>query len=360
MGLQHIYENCISIKTENTTKHLKKIMPIFFNVSHGSRPNRSCHSALNDIQTWEHCNWFIKVDIRRDFDKINQKRLLNILRETIQDELIMGLIQQMFNTETLLRESGNNKGENVKVPFENPLTHLLDNIYLHKLDEFVIKRRNTHWNKNEHKPILSNEWKTATYVPAKELEHCKTPQQKRNLKRALRKEKEKKARVMNITRTPLVNERQMFATSKLCHKVYYVRYINEFLIGVRGPKNLAVGVKEEIAQFLKSDLQLKLDLISLNHVKSGKMRYLGFDIKIPAYKEITKFKLKNVIAFTKLRSKIKRKKEIMENKWTKFLDCIIRVKIANKTNNILNNIKNRIKAVKAANQVITNDILDKL
>jgi retron-type reverse transcriptase len=71
---------------------------------------------------------------------VNEKRLLNILRENIEDEHLLSLIQQMLNAEILINELGDGamKGAGIGIPQGNPLSPLLSNIYLHKFDEFVI------------------------------------------------------------------------------------------------------------------------------------------------------------------------------------------------------------------------------
>lgn len=135
MVIRHVYENFGNKKVG--------IKPIFLSVSHGFRLGKSCHTALNDIRTWELCSWFIKIEIVKFFDKVNQKRLLNILRETIDDEPIIILIQQMFNAHILFNElRSDSKKDTELLPQNSPLSSLLSNIYLHKLDEFIIKRRN--------------------------------------------------------------------------------------------------------------------------------------------------------------------------------------------------------------------------
>lgn len=48
----------------------------FENTSHGFRPNRSCHTALNEIQkTFTGVKWFIEGDIKGFFDNINHTPL---------------------------------------------------------------------------------------------------------------------------------------------------------------------------------------------------------------------------------------------------------------------------------------------
>src|SRR4051794_14357346 len=43
--------------------------PVFSQHSHGFRPGRSCHTALDEIRnTWTGCKWLIEVDVRGFFD----------------------------------------------------------------------------------------------------------------------------------------------------------------------------------------------------------------------------------------------------------------------------------------------------
>lgn len=54
--------------------------PIFSSHSHGYRPNRGCHSALQEIVShWTGTTWFIEGDIRGCFENINHELLLAIL-----------------------------------------------------------------------------------------------------------------------------------------------------------------------------------------------------------------------------------------------------------------------------------------
>jgi retron-type reverse transcriptase len=44
--------------------------PVFSQHSHGFRPGRSCHTALDEIRnTWTGCKWLIEVDVRGFFDR---------------------------------------------------------------------------------------------------------------------------------------------------------------------------------------------------------------------------------------------------------------------------------------------------
>jgi retron-type reverse transcriptase len=44
--------------------------PVFSQHSHGFRPGRSCHTALDEIRnTWTGCKWLIEVEVRGFFDR---------------------------------------------------------------------------------------------------------------------------------------------------------------------------------------------------------------------------------------------------------------------------------------------------
>lgn len=73
--------------------------PRFLRISHGSRVAKGCHSALKQIQhEWVSISWFLEFDIYKHFDVINRRRLINILREYIDDSSFLGLIDQLFHS----------------------------------------------------------------------------------------------------------------------------------------------------------------------------------------------------------------------------------------------------------------------
>jgi retron-type reverse transcriptase len=61
--------------------------PYFSNVSHGFRPNRSCHTALQEFRgKWLAMNWIIEGDIRACFDELDHQILVKALSKKIQDQ----------------------------------------------------------------------------------------------------------------------------------------------------------------------------------------------------------------------------------------------------------------------------------
>ena len=60
--------------------------PVFKDSSHGFRIQRSCHTALKDIErTWTGTKWFIEFDIEGYFDNIDHKILMELLEKKIDD-----------------------------------------------------------------------------------------------------------------------------------------------------------------------------------------------------------------------------------------------------------------------------------
>ena len=62
-----------------------------------------------------------------------------------------------------------------------------------------------------------------------------------------------------------------------------MRYADDFLLGfLAGPKNEAVRIKHEIAQYLSNELKLELnaDKILITNASSQKAKFLGHEVHI--------------------------------------------------------------------------------
>ena len=65
-------------------------------------------------------------------------------------------------------------------------------------------------------------------------------------------------------------------------RLKYVRYADDFLLGRIGPMTEAQEIKERIATFLRTELQLTLsaEKTLITHANTGKARFLGYEIGI--------------------------------------------------------------------------------
>jgi len=277
-----------------------KVNKISFSpTSHGFRHGRGAHSALECTITWGLVSWFSKIDIKKYYDSINQNRLINIIEEKVNDQIITDTIRKLFNMEVVnLQAGGPDTSKGWGIPQGNPLSPLLANIYLDKLDKFMEGLAVVN-NKGE-RLKTTRKWNKAIWVSAKEL--GKTKGSKRNnLKRQLYREKVKEAHKKNISKYGTNDQEQ---EHNKFHRVYYVRYADDFLIGIRGPKELAKKVVVDATQFLKANLQLEVDNTNIYDARNNKVEFLGFEIKTPGRKERAVMENRKVIAFKKLRSRI--------------------------------------------------------
>lgn len=113
---------------------------VFSEYSYGFRPNRSCHDAIK--QALEYLNngseWVIDIDIEQFFDKVNHDKLIQILREQVNDSTTLSLIRKYLRAGVM--ENGLEKATKTGVPQGGPLSVILSNIYLDKLDKELEQR----------------------------------------------------------------------------------------------------------------------------------------------------------------------------------------------------------------------------
>ena len=114
---------------------MKIFDPTFSNHSYGFRPNRSAHGAITEVLTNlnDGYEWVIDLDIEKYFDTVNHDKLISSLRERVKDSDTLHLIRLFLKAGVM--EDGL-VSQNVKgVPQGGPLSPLLSNIYLDKLDK---------------------------------------------------------------------------------------------------------------------------------------------------------------------------------------------------------------------------------
>ncbi|WP_428893234.1 reverse transcriptase domain-containing protein [Facklamia sp. P13069] len=72
-------------------------------------------------------------------------------------------------------------------------------------------------------------------------------------------------------------------------RIQYVRYADDFIIGVIGSKSDSVKIKEEISKFIESKLKLELSNEKTLITKTtDKAKFLGFDIRVTPRSNHTK------------------------------------------------------------------------
>lgn len=246
--------------------------PVFLYQSHGFRPGKSCHTALEAIRnTWTGCKWLIEVDVQGFFDNIDHGILLKLLERRIDDRKFVGLIEDMLKAGYLddwvfeRTYSGTPQGGIV--------SPLLANIYLHELDEFMDEMRASFDQGTRRTP---------------HLHYLALNARIRRLRRkidALRVEGADEAEIRDCLKRikGIMQERRSIPAGDpmdpTFRRLRYCRYADDFLIGVIGSKAEARDVMAAVQTFLAERLNLAVSPEKSGvHAASRGASFLGFHV----------------------------------------------------------------------------------
>lgn len=252
----------------------------FEHTSHGFRPGRSCHTALISVQkSFTAVKWFIEGDIKGFYDNIDHDVLIAILRERIADDRFLRLIRKFLNAGYI--EDWVFHRTYSGTPQGGIISPILANIYLDKLDKYI--REYIH-RFNKGKTRRDN----ARYKLYEQRRH--------RLAKKLKSEKDEKVREqMTAEIKRLREERNKYPArnemDSSIKRLKYVRYADDFLIGIIGSLEDCKTVKEDIKNYLKEALRLELSdekTLITNARKPAK--FLGFDIFIRRSNDLRKDK----------------------------------------------------------------------
>lgn len=232
----------------------------FRDSSHGFRPERGCHTALTACKKkFKGANWFIEGDIKGCFDNIDHDVLIAILRESIDDERFLRLISDMLKAGYL--ESWTRHETHSGTPQGGVISPLLANVYMHKLDEFV-------------EAVLQPQYtrgKIRRVSPAYNRLAKAMLKAKQNGDADLWKRLKLEQRSIPVA---LHNDEQF-------RRLTYVRYADDFILSLCGPKAEAEDIKGQIKTFLRDTLKLELseEKTLITHAKDT-ARFLGYDLTV--------------------------------------------------------------------------------
>jgi group II intron reverse transcriptase/maturase len=234
--------------------------PTFSNLSHGFRPKRSTQSTIAQVETWRGTVWFIEGDISACFDEIDHRTLEKILGERINDERFIRLINKIlkagyFDIQHIYHgtKTGNAQG--------SCCSPILCNIYLDKLDRFMesIIEQDTTGDYRRQNP----DYTKARYQYKKAVRNGRDPKTVKQLK----------GEMENLPSCDRYDSN--------FRRVKYVRYADDFLIGVIAPKAYAIDLKQKIKEFLKNELCLRLsdEKTKITHAADNDVTFLGYLIR---------------------------------------------------------------------------------
>jgi group II intron reverse transcriptase/maturase len=242
----------------------------FESTSHGFRPRRSCHTALMQVQrTFTGTRWFIEGDIKGFFDNINHDVLVGILRERIDDDRFIRLIRKFLNAgyveDCVFHKTYSG------TPQGGIVSPILANIYLDRLDKYV-KEYIQNFDKGVRRK-RNKERNNFAYERRRTVEKLES----------VKDETEKMALVARLK--AIERERAAVPSGDEMDESYrrlkYVRYADDFIIGVIGSKEDAKRIKEDIKNFLAGRLALELSEEKTLITHTGKSaKFLGYEITV--------------------------------------------------------------------------------
>ncbi|KAG0558665.1 hypothetical protein KC19_10G044800 [Ceratodon purpureus] len=195
--------------------------PVFLN----ARPQEhSAQATLRRVQrTWTGTTWVITAKTPGLLDNLDHSVLGNIIMSAVKDQQLLDLYWKLVHAglvSTAHQERHNLTG----VSKGGILWPLFTNIYLSGFDVWV----------KEYASNMSDPRPTLKHKPVSNVGNDGT-------------------------------------------KVHYIRYGDQWVVGVEGPKSLAVQVGDEIRSYLNGNLKLQIedDCFTISHLPSEKVKFLG-------------------------------------------------------------------------------------
>jgi len=207
--------------------------PRFLSCSHGFQKNKRCHTALKDVRTiFTGVKWLIKRDIEKCFNSFNHHKLINILKKRISDQRFINLIWKLFQA-GYLEDFKLLSTSLTEIPQGEVIRPILSNIYLHEFDLFIID--------------LIKKFNKYIY-------HANN---------------------------------QKYSNFQPYHRLQYVRYADDFIIGVIGNVNDAKLIKKKINLFLSKKLLFSVSSKKnkLVNASQDKIKFLGINVRVLTHKK---------------------------------------------------------------------------
>jgi len=240
--------------------------PTFSDYSHGFRPNRDCHTALNSLkQEFTGVTWFIEGDIKGCFDNIDHHVLVDIINSKIKDARLIKLIWKFLKAGYM--EDWKYNSTHSGCPQGGVISPLLSNIYLNELDKFAEKTA-----KDFYKP--RDRVRTPEYAKVAHRKYYAT----KLLKTATGQKKSELLKKVKVLKSEL---RKVPCTSKTDKVIKYIRYADDFIIGVKGDRADCERIKQQFSEFISGKLKMELseEKTLITH-SNNYARFLGYDVRV--------------------------------------------------------------------------------
>jgi len=244
---------------------------IFLDCSHGSRPGRSCHTALKHLQlkigNASTYSWIIGGDIKGCFDNISHNMIIKGLKRKVDCVSTLTLVKRILSAGYVQDEDLKKVGKkNTKVHKTNlgtsqgiVLSPLFSNIVLHELDEFIQEKLKVEYTKGKQRKA--------------NLEY-------RKLRYRIKRETDLKKRRVLINKCLKVPSKDFHDPN--FKRLFYVRYVDDWVILFCGSLEEAKVIRNLVSKKLQSlGLILNIEKTHITSLRGNeKCRFLGVDFFI--------------------------------------------------------------------------------
>ena len=253
--------------------------------SHGFRPRKSCHTALKQIQdTFTGTHWFVEGDIEACFDSFEHHVVVDFLKRRIDDGKFIALMWKFLKAGYMEQWVYHKTYDGV--PQGSGISPILSNIYLSELDDFM-EGYKAKFSVGTHKDRIIN--------PEYRKSSKKTAYFKKKGKEIWdgisKDEREQRAKELKRLQSLTRSMPHQMAINANYKSIQYVRYADDFLIGIIGSRQDAQKVKDDIKQFMAEKLKLKLSDEKTKITHTGdRARFLGYDVCVSREQQAIKKK----------------------------------------------------------------------
>lgn len=243
---------------------------IFLDCSHGSRPGRSCHTALKHLQlkigNASTYSWAIEGGIKDYFDNISHNMILKRLKQKVDCVTTLTLIKRILSAGYVTNEDLNKvRRKNAKaykssigIPQGIVLSPLFSNIVLHELDKFINESLKKEFTKGEER---------------------KANLKYRKLRFQIKRENDLKKRRVLINNCLKVSSKDFYDPS--FKRLFYVRYVDDWVILTAASFEETKVICSKVSNKLQSlGLTMNIEKTRIISLRKSKCRFLGIDFFI--------------------------------------------------------------------------------
>ena len=221
---------------------------------------RGCHTALMEVRkTWTGIKWIIEGDISAYFDTIDHSVLLGHIERKDQRQSVHQINPRIYLEAGYMEDWKYNKTYS-GTPQGGVLSPLLANIYLDKLDKYADEISKTYNKGTKREPNREYD----------KLAHLRQD--------AVRKGNRDEAKnILQIMRTMPSQDTK----DPNYRRMKYVRYADDFMVGIIGSRSETIEIKQKISEFLQEKLKLKLseEKTLITDASQDAAKFLGYEIK---------------------------------------------------------------------------------